>query len=80
MTLFDYDSQGRLISQTAPDGGITSYEYTAAGKLLKVTDPDDGEIEYDVNANGYDVGVKDAMGYKNTTLRETYEGDKSGGR
>jgi RHS repeat-associated protein len=34
---FDYDSRGRMTSQTKPDGSTSEYEYTNAGFLSKVT-------------------------------------------
>jgi len=38
-TSFTRDSQGRLLTSTAPDGGVTTYTYDSLGQPLTVTDP-----------------------------------------
>jgi RHS repeat-associated protein len=34
-----YDSRGRLVKKTAPDGGVTAYIYGSSGRPTSVTDP-----------------------------------------
>ncbi len=47
---FAYDSLGRLVSETHPEGGRTDYAYDAAGNLLRKTDARGVRIDY----SGYD--------------------------
>ncbi|MFL4475199.1 RHS repeat-associated core domain-containing protein [Paeniglutamicibacter sp. MACA_103] len=42
---WEYDSGGRLVRESTPDG-VRVYEYDVAGQLLAVTDPDGTRVEY----------------------------------
>jgi RHS repeat-associated protein len=51
-TLYDYDAQNRLISVTAPDGGVTVYHYDSRGHLDYVQDARGLRTTYTYNGFG----------------------------
>jgi RHS repeat-associated protein len=81
MTQFHYDALSRLISQTTPDGTITTNTYNQSGLLDTVTlqykdgttQPIVNHIEYDTNRQRsqitYENGVITKYTYEDTTLR-----------
>ncbi len=52
ITKYDYDNEGRLIAQTAPDGTVFRNEYDPVGNIIKSVN-ENGEIcEYTYDATG----------------------------
>ncbi|WP_345683373.1 LamG-like jellyroll fold domain-containing protein [Novipirellula caenicola] len=52
VTLMTYDDLGRLISETAPEGTVTTYMYDAASRPISVSTGDSTEtFEYDAAGN-----------------------------
>ena len=51
-TVHEYDTDGKLIKLTYPDGTEYEYKYDAAGKLVKATRSDGRIYRYEQDANG----------------------------
>ena len=69
-TIFNYSSNGNLISTTDPLGYTTSYEYDTHGNLIKTTDPLGNIIEKTYDSRGNRLTEKDANG---NTISLTYD-------
>ncbi|CRZ34850.1 RHS repeat-associated protein [Herbinix hemicellulosilytica] len=78
-TSYQYDKEGRLVSETTPDGITTTYEYDAVGNLISVSKPvfnSEGiqtgiytkKAEY--NRDGHAVKITDSYG---ETTHYTYD-------
>jgi RHS repeat-associated protein len=73
-----YDANGRVIQQTAADGGITKFDYTLLNStvptspilLTTVTDPLGNQTIYHFNPQGFPVDVTDALGEKVVYTRD----------
>src|SRR5260370_29607421 len=67
-----YDGNGRVIQQTAADGGITTFNYTLLNPTLatspvlltSVTDPRGNATIYHFNPRGFLLDITDALGRK----------------
>ena len=67
-----YDANGRVIQQTAADGGITKFDYTLLNPLVPtspvlvtvVTDPLGNRTQYHFNPQGFPIDITDALGEK----------------
>jgi RHS repeat-associated protein len=72
LATYAYDSQGRLISNTSPVGGVTDYAYDGQGNLHTITAPpnNDGEqrpiTTYGYDALGRVTSVTDPLGHAKT--------------
>jgi len=60
-TAFDYTSDGRLKSETLPDGTKQEYEYDVLGNVTKITFAD-RTVQYDYNKNGQVIQITDSDG------------------
>ncbi|HEX3077994.1 MAG TPA: cellulose binding domain-containing protein, partial [Lachnospiraceae bacterium] len=67
---YQYDSMGKLISETAADGGITSYDYDLFGRLIAVTDAEGGVYTFTYDSNGNTMEEKDELG---NVIRYNYD-------
>ncbi len=68
-----YDSAGRVISQTHADGGIFKIDYSVVGGIVtetRVTEPNGGVTIYRFNGLGYRTEVTNPYGQKTTYGRE----------
>jgi RHS repeat-associated protein len=71
-TSFTYDSRGRLIAVTDPDGAETSYDYDAFDRRTRVQDPDGNATEYEWNSDGTLAAVHNGFGQ---TTSHSYDPD-----
>jgi RHS repeat-associated protein len=51
-TMYEYDTQGRLVESTSPEGNVTTRSYTAAGLLDYEISADDGRTDYSYDDAG----------------------------
>jgi len=70
-TKLDFNSAGRLSSETARDGNATTLSYNGSGELEAITDPVGRKITLSHNSEGLIESATDPMGH---TVKYTYEG------
>jgi RHS repeat-associated protein len=66
----DFNSKGRLLSETGRDGNTTTMKYNSEGQLESVSDPSGRKLTFAYNTEGEVTSVKDPMGH---TVKYTYE-------
>jgi RHS repeat-associated protein len=69
----EYDAQGRVIRQVAPDGGVYTFSYGSFGTTITdttVTDPRGNQRTTTFTAQGYSAGTKDQLGQQTRETRD----------
>ena len=75
-TAYAYDEDGNLVSETDPEGNVTSATYDALGDVTSVTDPQlpgqssPGTSTYTYDADGERLSATDPLG---NATRQTYD-------
>jgi RHS repeat-associated protein len=69
-TKLDFNTAGRLTSETDRDGNTTTMNYNAEGRLESVRDPSGRKLTFSYNSEGEVTSVNDPMGH---TVKYTYE-------
>ncbi len=65
-----YDTLGRTVAQTGPDGTTAGFRYDRCGRLVEHTGPNGGTTRFQLDAAGRIVAVTHPMG---TTYRYEYD-------
>ena len=73
-TSYTYDSWGRLVSTTNPEGGVDDYYYDVAGQLRFHQDPVGATSEWDYSARGALEFYKPSTGGLRTSSRSVTAG------
>jgi len=63
-TLYTYDSQGNLLTETDPLGRTTRYTYDSMGNMIEVTDPAGYKTQYVYNNMGNKIREIDSSGHQ----------------
>jgi YD repeat-containing protein len=66
----DFNSKGRLLSETDRNGNTTTMKYNPEGQLESVSDPSGRQLTFSYNSEDEVTSVKDPMGH---TVKYTYE-------
>ncbi len=61
-SVHQFNSTGRLLSLSDPNGNLTSLQYNLSGKLSSVTDPFGRILSFLVNLNGRVISIADTTG------------------
>src|ERR1700730_4289698 len=68
-----FNSSGKLLSQTDRQGNQTTLAYNSGGKLISITDPSGRVLSVTTNGSGQVLSISDTMG---TVASYTYGSDK----
>ena len=65
-----YDGDGNVLTETDPDGGVTTYTYDGDGNVLTETDPDGGVTTtvYDGDGNVLSETIPTATSRRTRTM------------